>query len=688
MRKILLLLVVAVVVAYAVAAFTLRARVVESAPELARELTEKLDVRIELGDISVSYFPLAAQIKDVRVSGEAAATKPFLYVDSLAVRAKLLPLLQGRFEFGEIVASRPRVELLSDPRDARSSSLVPERLLAALAEIPFSLTVNDGSVLYEDRADDPPSKLLATAIHGTARGNVEGALDAKLEGAALGEHSTTTLALRLKPKVGPTGGDEVALELDIDGASAAALTEGFVMLRGAPLRDPLRLSLRAQGLLGERSTETKPAEPLLGKLTGSVGVAIGHLEDRLELDVEVALDDTRYQVRGGTGSWGGLRFVPTAWISKLTPRKVSGRLEVEPFELAELAGRLGVAERWRPHGIADLTVRLTGSSIEPLYRYEGTLPELSFSAWPALPIKAGKSKVHGSLIAVNADATVSFDATDLQVGTARIDNARFGLSYWRDNLNVTALESPLYGGRLDGSVGFSPKTSADAKGGLMLRDGDGRVVIDNVLPGLPFSVDGRLDTALQFGTNEQGFWMHGRVGLHRGRIDGANWALELVRETLAGAGAADAVDDVVAAHRPLLGTNATRFERMALDFQSHGGAVTLPRVVIDMAGAQLRGRGEIAADRSVTMTGALWPDAPLAASLTSAAPALARARDADGKPVLPCEVRGTAGRVDVQPSADLRAALAASGDASPLTPVRVGPADFGELTPLRQQFGR
>jgi hypothetical protein len=415
---------------------------------------------------------------------------------------------------------------------------------------------------------------------------------------------------------------------------------------------------------------------------------IARVEDRLAVDVDVALDDSRFQVKGGTGTWGGLRFVPTGWLTRKPPRKVSGRLDVEPFEMASLAERFGAAERWRPRGLANLTFRVTGSSIEPLYRYDGTLPETSFSAWPALPIKAGPTAVHGSLIAINAAATASLDAKDLQVGTARMDKAVFGFAYWQDKVNVTALESPLYGGMVDGSVAFFPKISADPQGGMLLHDGDGKTVIENVLPGLPFVIDGRLDTGLQLGVNEQGFWMHGRVGLHRGRIEGANWPRDLVRAALSDAGAAGAFDSVVSAHRRLLGPDGTRFERLALDFETHGGAVTLPRVVIEMPGATLRGRGEIAADRSVELTAALWPDAELAASLASAAPALARARDGDGKAVLPCDVRGAAGRVDVQPTAELRAALGAGADVAPLTPVRVSPADFGELTRLHKQFGR
>jgi hypothetical protein len=245
MRKILLLVVIAAVaVAYGVAASTLRARVAAAAPRIARELEQKLDVRVELGDIVASYAPLGVRIEGIRVASGPATTPPFLTIAALDVRARLLSLLQGRLDAGEIVADGPRVELINSPHDKSQETLVSDRLLALLAEIPFAVTVHDGDVVYEDRDDNPPSKLVASAIAGTIRGAVDGALEAKLAGAALGERSKAALTLRLKPKVGPTGGDEVALEFDVDGGSAAALPAGFVMLRGAELHDPLQLSLR------------------------------------------------------------------------------------------------------------------------------------------------------------------------------------------------------------------------------------------------------------------------------------------------------------------------------------------------------------------------------------------------------------------------------------------------------------
>ena len=689
MRRILsLVFAAAVVIAYGFAVFTLRGSVTKTVPALVQDLAAKLDVRIGHGGVSVSYLPLAAGVRDVRVSSKLAATQPFLSVDALRVRPKLLPLLMGRVEVGEILAVRPRVDMLTDPRDARRSTAVPDGFLAALAEVPFSLRVREGSVLFEDYGDDPPSKLYAESLDGTVGTDADEGLAAKLEGTTLGDRSTVRLALRLKPRVGPTGGDQVAVELDVEDASAAALPAGFIMLRGADLRDPLQLSLRAEGLAGERSTETKPAKPLLGKLSGSVGVVIAGLEDRLEIDADLALDDRRFQLRGGTGAWGGFRFVPTGWMTRLVPRKISGRLDMEPVDLLQAAERFGVAERWRPSGTANLTLRAAGKSIEPLYSYEGTLTDSSFSAWPALPIEASAARVRGSLIAINADISVSFDTENLQVGTARIDDAVFGVSYWKDKLTITALDSPLYGGKLDGGMAFFPKTSSDPAGGMLLRDADGKIVVENVLPGLPFAISGRLDTGLRFGVDEEGFWLRGRLGIHRGRIEGSNWVRDLLQASLGEAGAADALEAVIASQRPLLGTDFTRFDRVAVDFETRGGAVTLPRVVVEMKGAELRGHGEIAADRSIRLTAALWPDAQLAESLVDASAALARARDGDGRPVLPCELRGAEGRVELRPNAELTAALKGGDEAVPLAPVRVGPADFGDLPRLRNQFGR
>ena len=54
--------------------------------------------------------------------------------------------------------------VLTDPRDARRSSEVPDGFLSMLAEVPFVVRVRDGSVLSEDYGDDPPSKLYAESF--------------------------------------------------------------------------------------------------------------------------------------------------------------------------------------------------------------------------------------------------------------------------------------------------------------------------------------------------------------------------------------------------------------------------------------------------------------------------------------------------------------------------------------------
>lgn len=693
MRKAILILAVAIAILSVFGASALRARVSAIAPEVGAQIEKKLGTRIELGEVSVSFFPLAAEIRDVVVSGRQQSVQPFLVIDKVRVRPALLPLVMGRLSVRSITLRRPTFQLLRNDRDGRLSSYVPDGLAASLARLPFEIEVRDGTVLRENRTSDPPvASLRVQSVYGRIRGGDEGRLHIDLEGAPLGPGSSGRLRLAYEPGVGPTGGDDVELELDVHRGSVAALKGAFESLSNADIRDPVQLSLRADGLYGEQSTLSTPAEPLFGTLRGSVGMAVAGKEDRLDLDLAVAVDDSRFEVRSGKGTWGDFAFEATAWMTRGVPYKLSAKIDVEPFELEEVAAAYGVDERWRPRGRAeDFVLRVTGTAMEPLFRYEAKVPEIEFRGWQdRLAVKAGPAAVTGSVLAVNTDISASFRADELRVGSARIDDFVFGTSYWRERISVTSLGTSLYGGTIDGSLAIFPKVSSDVLGGGLLRDADVETLIRNVVPGLPVRISGRADIAVQIGSDEQGPWVVGRAGIHRGRIDGSNWAREIVSRALDDAGAADALDSVTRSQRRLLAaSDATAFERMAVDFETRGAVITLPRVVVDLPGAQVRGRGRIAEDRSVSIEAALWPGDGVAASLLQASAALGRARNAAGEMALPFMLGITGTESEWALTAESAAALRGAAEApAVLTPIEVGPAAFPDLPPLKQQFGR
>jgi hypothetical protein len=692
MRKAIVLLAVVLAILCTFAASKLRSSVSATAPELGQKIAAKLGVRVEIGDVDTKYFPPSAEIRDVRVSALRRNVQPFLVIDKVRIEPAWLPLLAGKFEVRAVTAKRPTFQSIRHGRDGSLATYLPDGWWQKLALEPFSIRVRDGTVLLEDRTVDPPeTSLRVVALAGTVKGGSDRVLHIELSGAPLGAGSSGRVALRLEPGVGPTGGDVLEIELDVHRGSAAALRGAFASLRDVDLHDPVQLSLRAKGYFGEKSTESEPAQPLLGTLRGSTGLKIEGRDERLELDLAVALDDSRYQVRGGKGSWGGFRFQGTGWLTRNQPHKLSAKLDFEPFAVEDTAASFGAPARWRPHGRAEQVVmRVLGPPEEPLIRYEMRVPTLTFPAWaPRLLLEAGPVDVRGSLLAVNTDISASFDSKNLRVGTVHTDSIVFGISYWRDKITVSALDSPQYGGRFDGSLAVFPKVSSDLAAGGMLRDGDAATVLANAIPSLGVQIGGRFDGSAQLSSGDDGESLRGRVGIHRGRLAGANWMRELLSAAFSAAGESAALDDFSKSRRTVMGVDATQFDRMAVDFETRGGPVTLARVVLDLDGGQLRGRGVIGADGSVSLDAALWPDAELAKALLATSETFGRARDRTGRMVLPCSVRVASNVSTIALTPDAAAVLApGEPDDRVLTPVEVKPAAFPDLPRLRQQFGR
>ncbi len=690
MRKVILALVVLVLVVSGVAAVSLRSRVAAMAPEVGRQIAEKIGTKVEIGDVDVSLFPLAAKIRDVRVLRHERSTAPFLTIETVRVGAALLSLFGGKLDVQSVVAERPRIEIVRD-EEGRQLSELSEDLFASLAKLPFTVQVTDGGLLIEDRNVTPPRRLSAERVRGSVQGGVEGALVAKLEGSVLGSSDDATLDLQLKPDAGPSGGDHVTVDFRVKDGRADAVKEAFVILREADLVDPLSFEMQSAGLIGEKSTESKPAEPTLGKLKGSMGVVVGGLSDRLEVDVETAFDDSRYQVRRGQARWGGFVFEPTGWVTLKDPRKISAKLVFERFALTAAAERFGFEEKWRPKGNMDLTIRATGTTDEVLVRHEGKIDALEFHGWSAIPIKATPVSISGALLSVNTDISASFTLSSLEVGTARLDQALVGLNYWKNKLTFSSIDAPFYDGTALGSIVFWPKTEDPVEGGLMFRNSDAETVLKNIAPRISLGVYGRSDAILEMKHDAEGLRVRGRAGIHEGRIAGSNWMRQLVADALGLAGRPDALAPVAAAAASTLADVGTRFDRVAIDFEVNDGTVRMPRVVVTAEGAEIRGRGEIAADGSVSIDGALLPEEPLSRALTDAAPALGAVKSTKGSFAVPFTLRAAAAgtRVTATPAfRDAVAAAVAGNTPPPLAIEEIPPAEFGTMLRLRKQFGR
>ena len=693
MRKpiVALVLFFAIVVAFIVAAASLRSRVASVAPALANDIAEKIGAKIEIGDVSVSLFPPSARVRNVRVTDRDRSRSPFLVLDALRVDVAFRSLLQGSLHVRDVWAEKPRLEVVRDEQGGQVS-LVSEDFLARLAKTPFLAHVADGEVLLEDRTVTPAVRLAATGVGGALESGSGGALAAKLFGRVLDSTEDATLDFELTPDVGPTGGDRLSFDLKVKGGRVQALKDAIVAFRGAALIDPVVIELQGARLLGEKSTEARPVEALPGKVKVSIGAEIGGTSGVVEIEAETAIDDTRFHVRRGRASWADFVCEPTGWVMLRSPYEVSARIVAAPFDLASAAERFGFAERFRPKGTMSTTIRVTGNAGEQLVlRHAGEVKALEFNAWPVIPIKASSVGVKGALVAINTDVSASLGVSSLEVGTLRLDVARAGLTYWKDKLSLSFQDMPFYDGIALGSVSYWPATAEGPQGGLMVRNADAEAVLHNFAPRLALDLSGRIDSISQLRWDDSGLLVRGRAGVHSGRVAGPNWIRTLVAEALTHAGRGDALASIAGKAATALADAGTRFRRVAVDYETRDGTVRLPRVVLTTDGAEIRASGEIALDGSVSLDGFLHARDELARAIVDTVPALGAIRSSAGALVIPFALRAHDAGSTIATTPEYRDRVAASlaGRAvSPLEIVRVPVAQYEGVLTLQKQFAR
>jgi len=83
---------------------------------ISHSASQALGRPVRFAALSVRVLPLpAVWLKDLEVAEDPRfGSKPFLTIESSSLRLRLLPLLRGRVEFGELALERPQVALIQD----------------------------------------------------------------------------------------------------------------------------------------------------------------------------------------------------------------------------------------------------------------------------------------------------------------------------------------------------------------------------------------------------------------------------------------------------------------------------------------------------------------------------------------------------------------------------------------------
>jgi len=707
MRKLLLVLGIAVAAAIGFSMSTLKAKVRRATDEFVAAVSGEHAGEITVGSVGVALFPWpSVRIEDVRVmaaagdgdgdGGEKTDTEPLIVAPVVRVDPHLLPMLIGLARVDSVRIVEP-VVTLERQRDGSVAAALPLMTLGRSGVSDFSISVEDGRLRVigqgADAADAAPElDVTGISMHLSAAPEGQGVVY-HIDGAEpLGDGSTLTGDVVHVPGVGPTGGDKLDVDLRLEGADPSRLLTMPERLSRAKLVGPISLDAKASGYVGEHSTEVAPAEPLDGKIEGTVGLQVFGLERPLQIDLETAFDDKRFMLRKGSLDWGGLPLEVSGWLARGAEAKIGGQLRWEHVDADALLSQFGVDERWRPQAKVSGEVRLMGDLDRPLVRYEATAPSVKLVPWPSLPLVSGPMRVTGSLLAINADASGSFNGSDLRIADARLPAALFGMQYWRDKLTFSALDQEAWGGRADLSFAYRPDEENDVEGGGILSHMDAEEVLSNLFPKMHFVIHGSLDSIFQIGIGADGPWAVGRVGIHHGKVGQSGVVRAVLDEAFAGAGRAFEVEDALMRSYPgALSQERTEFQRVAFDFKTRTDGVDVKSVEIRLPYATIQGEGALDSRGSIDGTGTISLSEPLSADLARRTKGLRSLVAEDGRIHVPIRVGGEADAAEVHAEARFVDALARAlkGEkVEPFPPPVEGPGFGIDMPSLSEHFQR
>ena len=108
-------------------------------------------------------------------------------------------------------------------------------------------------------------------------------------------------------------------------------------MRTEPFKGPIDFEMKADGFVGERTTEAVPAEPLTGSMRAEMDFDLFGLTKKATFENGFALDDKRLALRDGKGSWGERPFRYSGWIARgVGSNKVNLRLGADDIDVDEL----------------------------------------------------------------------------------------------------------------------------------------------------------------------------------------------------------------------------------------------------------------------------------------------------------------------------------------------------------------
>ncbi len=691
MRKLLVVVVIALAAATGFAVSTLKAqaaRNVEALMEYVRVHGRRL---AEHGDISIKLFPPSVEIADITIpDDEQFANDKIFSADRVRVYPKLLPMLFGRASAAAVSVYGAELRIVRTPeREVNVGTWIlgsaaerDARLGVPLRFSGMTLVVDDRSSYGGDHTEFNDIELELEPVGEDGTNSFELSAGAGDNADALFARGT----LRRLPEA--TDGTRIDATFRIDSLAAVDIQGLLLDHPDLALSGSLDLEGEAHGHVGSYDGEEKPAEPLDITIKGRGGFTALGLEAPLDVDAELAIKKGQVRINRADFAWKNINARATGWTHTSADEEVSVKIVFEDVDTDPLLAEYSVSEQWRPRMTVSGEVKIVGPAEKPRFHYEASATDFSMDFFEGLEIEMDSLEALGVVLAINAEIAYTSDAEGLRVGHMVVGPAHLAGRYWKNKLTVGMHESDLWGGIATIQAAYRPGEEKGADGSIRFDDLDAAQVLDQVFPSLADRLRGRVDAIMRFGKEGDGEWGRGRLGVHRGSWSGLDLAGALMRELVS----IDGLEGLAGARiSPGGEPGRTDFSATKLDFESGDEGYKVGGIRIDMGDITLMGSADVDDEGVVDAGVAFAFDADASGRAVAAAPVLSGLRAGDGLVYVPARLSGKLAELSVAIEESFKTAISRARAGQAVEPFVPSPDDHDlglDLATLEEVYGR
>ena len=471
---------------------------------------------------------------------------------------------------------------------------------------------------------------------------------------------------------GPLGGDRLQITYRLDDAPVDVLRGLFPERIDASYQGSLNVHGKAEGVIGEESTEDAPATPLLGELEASLNWSVLGRTAPLSVSLSYSLDDHMVRIRSGRYAWEGMELQLKGWFDPWQQGKFNLRGGFANVDTHKVAVEWDVPAPWRPTAVLSGEIKFEGTPGKGLMRYQANAAEVKVPGLGGYAIRLVDPKFQGSLAAINAEISVSTQVTSLEIGKFVFPSFPLGLQYWRDRLTVSTSNTSLWGGNQDGTFLYQPsKHPAWSQSGRVV----GAVAKDlavGLAPELGLDVEGAGAVTYSFGQDgarKELFTIHASVVLGRlGNIDLFPSVITQMEKAEPKLAAAKASAFVPAPRGNGKGTRLDKFFFEIARDPANPSGVLLGGLYLLADDFRFDADGSYESGGTLKLEGTVVLPALVADKFVAAVPAMAKLRNGAGNIVVPVVVTGTTAVPVVDLAPGYAQLLAAAGRGEEVTP--------------------